>query len=284
MLFVAIIGIIGGLIFASMAYSHHKDSTGEHKPWVITSAAFLLIGIAALIAFFIINPQSFTAEVLPSSIGEVSSDVLAQTQVATATPEAYKSIEVVLPATMPSWHNLAEFSGSSSTLSSTFNTTGEYWRLRWDLEPTGSPASFSFTVLDSAGSPVSRDATADGPVRETFYYLSGNFRVQVKSDNVKWNLDIDDRYTWDRVLDVDGEGDADSAPFSITGDQWRVTVQSEDDGMTFSVLEDGKEVAASEVLATPNEARLTKTGSFQVKVKSDSNWTLSIDQHLPGVE
>jgi len=283
-LFVAIIGIIGGVIFASMAYSHYKDGTGEHKPWVITSAAFLLIGIAALIAFFIINPQPFTAEVAPSSIGDVSSEVVTVSQVATATPEAYKGIEVVLPTAMPSWHDLAKFSGSSNMLSSIFSSTGEYWRLKWDLEITGTPASFSFIVLDAAGSPVSKDATVDGPVRETFYYLSGNFRVRVMSENVKWSLDIDDRYTWDRVLSIDGEGEVDSAPFSVTGDQWRVVVKTDDDAMTFGILEDGKKIAPSEVFATAAEARLTKKGSFQVQIKSNSKWTLSVDQHFPGVE
>lgn len=194
MIFVAIIGVLGGIVLASIAHVHYRENTGEFRPWAITSAAFFGVGLLAGAAFAVANPALFSPQVLPATVSKPKEEPAPT--LAPAPPAAPKPPNPALVAAVnDTWHPLAKYKGSDNGTTGTFHIKGKMWRALWKLERRSPQGQFSFFVWKKgAKKPLNPSELIAGVNTETRIFKSGDFFIEVKADNVDWSFTIQDRY------------------------------------------------------------------------------------------
>ena len=192
MIFVAVAGVLAAVVCASMAYTHHRDQTGEQRSWMIATLLFLLIGVASGTAWYLSNPGLFATT---SQVAEEGDDEQPPPTVAIASPEPGTDSAPLDSTVLASWHPVGTFTGSNDGDTPVFAIKGKNWRLFWDIKELEGQTRFSYFVYPAASpTPIDRDEMVSGEVKEMRIFQSGEFFVRVKGANVEWSISVEDSY------------------------------------------------------------------------------------------
>lgn len=177
-----------------MAYTHYRDHTGEHRPWVITSAAFFGVAVVSAASLLWANPGVFAPQVKPATVGTLKTE--ADPEPPAPEPGQKQPPQEIKTPVLSQWRPVTKFSGSDSGSTGVFHIKGEQWRIRWELERKAPQSQFSFYVYKKGSkTPLPPSSLISGIDKEKRLFEPGDFYIQVKGSKADWSFTIDDHYS-----------------------------------------------------------------------------------------